>query len=95
MQMRSVLGVQTVCLVTVGAERVGHQDALPSAGHAALAAMHRSIGFDYPEQTFTHLDLSSWQLTPTAGFAVVEASLSGFGETALRTSASGYALFER
>ncbi len=86
---------QTVCLVTVGAERVGHQDALPSAGHAALAAMHRSIGFDYPEQTFTHLDLSSWQLTPTAGFAVVQALLSGSGETALRTSASGYALFER
>jgi mycobactin polyketide synthetase MbtD len=85
----------TVCLVTVGAERVAHQDALPSAGHAALAAMHRSIGFDYPEQTFTHLDLSSCELAPTAGFAVVEALLSGSGETALRNSASGYALFER
>ncbi len=86
---------QTVCLVTVGAERVGHQDALPSAGHAALAAMHRSIGFDYPEPTFAHLDLSSRELTPAAGFAVVQALLSGSGETALRNSASGYALFER
>jgi mycobactin polyketide synthetase MbtD len=86
---------QTVCLVTVGAERVGHQDALPSAGHAALAAMHRSIGFDYPEQTFTHLDLSSWELTPAAGYAVVDAVLAGVAETALRGSAGGYALFER
>jgi mycobactin polyketide synthetase MbtD len=86
---------QTVCLVTVGAERVGHQDVPPSPGHAALAAMHRSIGFDYPEQTFTHVDLSSRELTPAAGFAVVQALLSGSGETALRNSASGYVLFER
>ncbi len=85
----------TVCLVTVGAERVGHQDAPPSTGHAALAAMHRSIGFDHPEQTFTHLDLPSWEFTAAAGSAVVEALLSGSKETALRNSASGYALFER
>ena len=86
----------TVCLVTVGAERVGHQDAPPSAGHAALAAMHRSIGFDHPEQTFTHLDLPSWELTPGAGSAVVDAVASPVSlETALRSSASGYALFER
>jgi mycobactin polyketide synthetase MbtD len=85
----------TVCLVTVGAERVGHHDAPPSAGHAALAAMHRSIGFDHPEQTFTHLDLPSWELTPGAGAAVVDALLSGAGETALRNSATGHALFER
>ena len=57
--------------------------------------MHRSIGFDYPEKTFTHLDLSSWELTPAAGAAVVDALLSGAGETTLRKSASGYALFER
>jgi mycobactin polyketide synthetase MbtD len=86
---------RTVCLVTVGAERVGHQDPPLSPGHAALAATHRSIGFDYPEQTFTHLDLSSRELTPAAGLAAVEAMLSGSGETALRKSTSGYALFER
>jgi mycobactin polyketide synthetase MbtD len=85
----------TVCLVTVGAERVGRHDAPPSPGHAALAAMHRSVGFDHPEQTFTHLDLPSWQLTPGAGPAVVDALLSGAGETALRSAASGHALFER
>ncbi len=86
---------RTVCLVTVGAERVGHRDALPSPGNAALAAMHRCIGFDYPEQTFTHFDLSSRELTPAAGFAVVEGLLSGSADTALRNSAGGYVLFER
>jgi mycobactin polyketide synthetase MbtD len=86
---------QTVCLVTVGAEQVSQGDRVPAAGQAALAAMHRSIGFDYPEQTFTHLDLPSWDLPPAAGCAVVEALLSGSGEIALRSSASGYVLFER
>ncbi|WP_205873765.1 mycobactin polyketide synthase MbtD [Mycobacterium camsae] len=75
---------QAVCLVTVGAEQVQHTDPLPNAGHAALAAMHRSIGFDHPEQTFLHLDLPSWELVPTAGRAVVEASLAGAAEAALR-----------
>jgi mycobactin polyketide synthetase MbtD len=86
---------QTACLVTVGAERVGDQDAPASAGHAALAAMHRSVGFEYPATVFTHLDLPSWELPPAAGVVAVEALLSGGGETALRASAGGYALFER
>ncbi|OBK44913.1 mycobactin polyketide synthase MbtD [Mycobacterium sp. 1081908.1] len=77
----------TVCLVTVAADRVGPHDASPSAAHAALAAMHRSAGFDHPELTFTHLDLPSWELTPAA----VDAVLSGAGDVALR----GQALFER
>lgn len=85
----------TVCLVTAGAERVTDQDALPSPGHAALAAMHRSIGFDYPEQAFTRLDLPAGELTPSAGIAVVEALLSGCGETALRDFAGEHVLFER
>jgi mycobactin polyketide synthetase MbtD len=77
----------TVCLVTVGAERIGQHDAPPSAGHAALAAMHRSVGFDHPERAFTHLDLPTRELTPAA----VDAVLSGAGEVALR----GDGLFER
>lgn len=85
----------TVCLVTVGAERAVGRDALPSPGQAALAAMHRSIGFDCPEQGFTHLDLAPGELTPPAGRAAVEALLSGRDETALRYRDSGYALFER
>jgi mycobactin polyketide synthetase MbtD len=86
---------QTVCLVTVGAERVGQAEPVPSAGPAALAAMHRSIGFEYPDQVFSHLDLPSWDVAQAAGAAVVEALLAGTSETALRSCGSGYALFER
>lgn len=85
----------TVCLITVAAERVDQLDAPPSAGHAALAATHRSIGFDYPERAFTHLDLPSWELAPAAGLAAVDALIAGVGEAALRGVADGYALFAR
>lgn len=86
---------QTICLVTVGGEQVSAADTVPCAGQAALAAMHRSIGFDYPERTFSHLDLSSWDVAPDAGVAIVQALLTGSGETALRSGPSGYTLFER
>lgn len=86
---------RTACLVTVGAERVRDRDAPPAPGQAALAAMHRSIGFDHPERSFSHLDLAPGELTPAAGCAAVEALLSRCGETALRDSDSGYVLFER
>lgn len=85
----------TVCLVTVGAERVTDHDAPPSPGHAALAAMHRSVGFDYPERAFTHLDLPPGELSPAAGHAAVDGLLSGSAAMALRDSAGGHALFER
>jgi mycobactin polyketide synthetase MbtD len=103
-----VAGVRcrTFCLVTVGAEHAVGHDAVPcvvDAGQAALAAMHRSIGFDYPEITFTHVDLPSWELTPDAGSAAVDAVLSGSIEqtleSALRSTATGpetgYVRFER
>ena len=45
-----------VCLVTRGAEQLG-DDPPPRPGAAALAALHRSSGFGYPDQTFAHLDL--------------------------------------
>ncbi|MEB3983442.1 mycobactin polyketide synthase MbtD [Mycobacterium sp. 663a-19] len=82
---------QTVCLVTVGAEQVGPGDPVPSAGQAALAAMHRSVGIEYPDLVFSHLDLPSSDVT--AG--IVEALLACAGETALRRAVSGYARFER
>lgn len=82
----------TVCLVTVCAERV-RADESPSPGHAALGAMHRSIGFQFPERTFSRLDLPSWDVTASRGAAVVQAVLSGGKEAALRDSAD--LLFER
>lgn len=51
-----------VWLVTTGAEQTG-ADPAPRAGSAALAALHRSIGFGYPDHTFAHLDLAE---RPTA-----------------------------
>lgn len=86
---------QTMCLVTVGAEQVGEADSAPAAGHAALAAMHRSLGFEYPDLTFTHLDLPAWDLGPVGGAAVIEALLAGAPEAALRSGAIGPVMFER
>jgi len=45
-----------VWLVTRGAEQLDG-DPPPRPGGAALAALHRSTGFDYPDHTFAHLDL--------------------------------------
>jgi len=47
---------RTVCLVTVGAEQVRPGE-LPLPGTAAVAALHRCIGLEHPEQTYTQLDL--------------------------------------
>ncbi|MEB3034419.1 SDR family NAD(P)-dependent oxidoreductase [[Mycobacterium] nativiensis] len=51
-----------VWLVTRGAEQLD-DDPPPWPEAAALAALHRSIGFGYPDQTFAHLDLPT---DPTA-----------------------------
>lgn len=68
-----------VWLVTTCAERVAPGDvAAPAA--AALAAMHRSFGFEHPDQGFHHLDLAG--NTPLE--AVVPVLLTGAGELALR-----------
>lgn len=45
-----------VWLLTTGAEQVA-ADPPPRPGAAALAALHRSVGFDYPDHTHAHLDL--------------------------------------
>lgn len=47
----------TVWLVTVRAERLPQGDDPTLPGQAALAAMHRSIGFEHPDRDFRHLDL--------------------------------------
>src|SRR5699024_3761060 len=57
---RAIVGprCRSVWLVTVGGEQVGNDPvALPA--QAALASMHRCAGFEFPDQTFVHLDLPS------------------------------------
>ena len=84
-----------VCLVTVGGEhvRLGEPVALPA--QAALAAMHRSIGFEHPDHAYRHLDLPSWEIDDTTATAVIDAARSDVHEGALRDGASGPALFVR
>lgn len=86
---------QAIWLITAGAERVIPSDPVPAAGQAALAAMHRALGFEHSEQVFSHLDLPSGELPPAAAAAAVDALLSCSGETALRASAGGYVLSRR
>ncbi|TXH27508.1 MAG: SDR family NAD(P)-dependent oxidoreductase [Mycobacterium sp.] len=84
----SVIGPQCsdVWLVTVGGEHVRDDEPVALPAQAALAAMHRSIGFDHPDQTFRHLDLASWELDAPASTAVIETMLGTGTEVALRDS---------
>lgn len=83
-----------VWLVTVGGERVGgEQSALPEA--AALAAMHRSLGYEHPDQDFRHLDLPPGPLDPAAAAAAVTAMLTDARDIALRDNGSGLTVWQR
>ncbi|OBC15823.1 polyketide synthase [Mycobacterium sp. 852013-50091_SCH5140682] len=68
-----------VWLVTVGGE-------LP--GSAALAAMHRSIGYEHPDQNFHHLELPA-ELDPAMAASAVTAMLGGGGRLAVRDHGRG------
>ncbi|MGV0848680.1 mycobactin polyketide synthase MbtD [Mycolicibacterium phlei] len=86
---------RTVCLVTVGGEHVldGEPVALPA--QAALAAMHRCLGFERPDQTFSHLDLPAWDPGDAVVATAVDALLTPFIEAAVREDISGPVLFAR
>ncbi len=75
-----------VWLVTVGGEHVRDDEPVALPAQAALAAMHRSIGFDHPDQSFRHLDLASWEIDTPAATAVVDTMLGTGTEVALRDS---------
>lgn len=77
-----------VWLVTTGSERVVVPDPLADPGQAALAAMHRCIAFEHPDQRFHHLDLPSTGVA--GGFApAVDVILGQAGEIALRDDGTG------
>ncbi len=73
---------RTVWLVTTAAETVTAHDPPADPVQAALAAMHRSIGFEHPDQAFHHLDLPD--AASAADPAVAEAIMTDRGEIALR-----------
>ncbi len=82
-----------VWLITVGGEHVRPDEPVALPAQAALAAIHRSIGFEHSDQAFRHLDLSSWDLDDAA--AIVDTLLGDCTEAALRDSDSGPTLYVR
>lgn len=88
--------VRDVWLVTAGGERVDPSAPAPRPGPAALAAMHRSVGLEYPDQRFRHLDLPADPPAGTEAFAAVSAALLGDADTvALRDSATEPTAYRR
>lgn len=75
-----------VWLVTVGGEHVRADEPVALPAQAALGAMHRSIAFAHPDQSFSHLDLPSWDIDEATAAAVIETMLCAEGELALRDS---------
>lgn len=79
---------RAVWLLTAGAELVDRNDANISPAQAALAAMHRSVGFEFPDQAFGHLDLAHRDVDAATAQAVVEVLLGEAAEVALRGTES-------
>lgn len=79
-----------ICLVTVRGEQVRPDDPAALPAQAALAAVHRSIGFEHPDQRFRHLDLPSWDVDATTAAAAVDALCSDVPEAAIRAGAATY-----
>lgn len=75
-----------VWLVTVGGEHVRTDEPVALPAQAALAAIHRSIAFAHPDQTFSHLDLPSWDIGEASAAAAIQTVLCAEGELALRDS---------
>ncbi|OBB94268.1 mycobactin polyketide synthase MbtD [Mycobacterium sp. 852002-40037_SCH5390672] len=79
---------RAVWLLTAGSEHIDRDDPNVSPAQAALAAMHRSTGFEFPDQAFGHLDLEHRDVDAATARAVVEALLGDVGEVALRGTES-------
>jgi mycobactin polyketide synthetase MbtD len=77
-----------VCLVTVGGEHVRADEPVALPAQAALAAMHRSLGFEYPDRAFRHLDLPSWEIDDATAMVVLNAARSNVHEAAVRDGTS-------
>ena len=78
---------RAVWLLTGGAENIDPDDSA-SPAQAALAAMHRSVGFEFTDQSFGHLDLSDRGVDARTARAAVDVLLGEAAEAALRGSES-------
>ncbi len=79
---------RAVWLLTAGAEQIDRDDANVAPAQAALAGMHRSVGFEFPDQAFGHLDLAHRDVDPATARAVVDVLLGEAAEVALRGAES-------
>ena len=75
---------QTQWLITAAAERAHPADAPAAPLQAAVAAMHRCLGFEHPETGFAHLDLPDWNVAEELVDRVVDVVLGDPAEVALR-----------
>lgn len=84
-----------VWLVTTGGEQVHRDDPRGLPGQAALTAMHRSAGFEFPDVTFAHLDLPSAGADIRTARCCVDQLMSPDTEIALRRNGSEESLVHR
>ncbi len=86
----AIVGPQcrAVWLLTAGGEHVVAGDTADRPAQAALAAMHRSIGFEFGDQTFGTLDLPAGGIDPRTAVAALDVLLGDAGVVALRTGHS-------
>ncbi|MDO3398739.1 mycobactin polyketide synthase MbtD [Mycolicibacterium neoaurum] len=87
--------IRDIWLVTVGGEQAREGEPGPLPTQAALAAMHRSIGWEHPDHEFGHLDLPSWQPDAATAALAVDALSGAPAELAIRGTADGPILLRR
>ena len=75
---------RAVWLLTARAEQIDPDDAGAFPAQAALAAIHRSAGFDFPDQAFGHLDLPRRDVDARTALAAIDVLLGVAAEVALR-----------
>ncbi|WP_319449116.1 MULTISPECIES: mycobactin polyketide synthase MbtD [unclassified Mycobacterium] len=88
-------GCRDVWLVTVGAERTQPCEPVARPAPAALAAMHRSVGLEYPDQRFGHLDLPVAERADAELDAAVAVLLGDAAVVTVRHGDSGAAVYRR
>jgi mycobactin polyketide synthetase MbtD len=83
---------RAVWLLTAGGERVLPGDLATRPAQAALAAMHRSVGFEFGDQTFGSLDLPVGKIDEQTTAAALDVLLGDAGVLALRAEGGSTAL---
>lgn len=79
---------RTAWLVTAAGVQVHPDDPVALPAQAALAAMYRSVGFEFPDQTFAQLDLPTWDIDAVTANACVDVLLGDSHDVALRSGAA-------